>query len=336
MNLSTHVSPSAARPNPLVSDAQDQDDGVYQYVKKAVDRKPVVEKHKTWTYMDTQCLLFWVFSHSCAHMMGLYVVLCPLMTILWQGHDNDYAQQKHTMTIVILALYVTLGLNLWMFCVLIKRDPGYLFDVSSVEADTVETTEHCLTCDVPKPLRSKHCRVCQRCVALMDHHCAFINNCIGARNHRLFLVYVTSQVVHLMLGLVVIYHYLLCAPVPVLRRDDRYLAFSFNSSLSMMMMMMPDVNSLLLCRAPGAICLGVVLIIVTLPLLHLWSAQVYSISHNLLWNEAWHQSRYAHFQHGGNPFDRKSLWLNWNDFLRQNTRQYRLVQNPQPRNDQEL
>ncbi|TMW65714.1 hypothetical protein Poli38472_008356 [Pythium oligandrum] len=57
----------------------------------------------------------------------------------------------------------------------------------------------CHTCHIQRPLRAKHCRVCNTCVPLFDHHCPFVDNCIGEANHIVFLGFVASLVLDLIL-----------------------------------------------------------------------------------------------------------------------------------------
>ena len=49
----------------------------------------------------------------------------------------------------------------------------------------------CKQCLCVKPPRTHHCRKCGRCVLKMDHHCKWVSNCIGQRNLKLFIVFLT-------------------------------------------------------------------------------------------------------------------------------------------------
>jgi palmitoyltransferase ZDHHC4 len=60
----------------------------------------------------------------------------------------------------------------------------------------------CSSCGIPKIARSKHCRTCDVCVSKFDHHCIWLNNCVGERNYRYFLLYLFSNSVLLMYGVV--------------------------------------------------------------------------------------------------------------------------------------
>ncbi|NXK12273.1 ZDH12 palmitoyltransferase, partial [Herpetotheres cachinnans] len=58
----------------------------------------------------------------------------------------------------------------------------------------------CGYCMVKQPMRAKHCQLCRHCVRRYDHHCPWIENCVGEKNHRLFIVYLSVQLVVLLWG----------------------------------------------------------------------------------------------------------------------------------------
>ena len=51
-----------------------------------------------------------------------------------------------------------------------------------------------------KPLRGKHCSTCGVCVKLYDHHCFFTMGCIGQNNHFSFLIYLSIEMIHIVLA----------------------------------------------------------------------------------------------------------------------------------------
>ncbi len=53
----------------------------------------------------------------------------------------------------------------------------------------------CLTCNVPRQLRSKHCPLCKRCVLKFDHHCPFLWNCVGQGNQRAYVTYLITAII---------------------------------------------------------------------------------------------------------------------------------------------
>ncbi|CCD14180.1 unnamed protein product, partial [Trypanosoma congolense IL3000] len=58
----------------------------------------------------------------------------------------------------------------------------------------------CVTCNLPRPSRSKHCRLCDHCVRRFDHHCPWINNDVAEGNHRWFLLFIGLHFVECVWG----------------------------------------------------------------------------------------------------------------------------------------
>eukprot|EP00435_Cladocopium_sp_Y103_P045254 s2196_g12.t4 len=65
--------------------------------------------------------------------------------------------------------------------------------------------EACVICGRLRAARCKHCRHCGRCVARFDHHCPWLGNCIGARNLSMFLRFLMSTLLSLLLALKLIW-----------------------------------------------------------------------------------------------------------------------------------
>lgn len=89
-------------------------------------------------------------------------------------------------------------------------NPGYVpvpSDPAAVLAQVKELlrlgqfdTEHfCVSSFVRKPLRSKYSKFSNRLVARLDHFCPWVYNDIGVRNHKLFVAFVYSLVVAIVL-----------------------------------------------------------------------------------------------------------------------------------------
>ncbi|KAJ6236818.1 palmitoyltransferase [Anaeramoeba flamelloides] len=53
--------------------------------------------------------------------------------------------------------------------------------------------EDCPTCNLRKPARSKHCRMLNKCIPKYDHYCGWLMNTIGERNHRIFVLFLVSN-----------------------------------------------------------------------------------------------------------------------------------------------
>ncbi|KDO23856.1 hypothetical protein SPRG_11287 [Saprolegnia parasitica CBS 223.65] len=143
-------------------------------------------------------------------------------------------------------------------------------------------TEHCTTCMVAKPIRSKHCALCGICVGRMDHHCVWVNKCIGFQNHRVFVLFLSTQLVTIALYLVLFVLYL--------RKDDAFLESLLQTSLPEMVVVVWAT----LC------CLG---------LANLLRTQIVGITRNVTVNESINWKRYPYLKaHGSNkrtnPFDR--------------------------------
>ena len=49
--------------------------------------------------------------------------------------------------------------------------------------------------------RARHCEICDRCVYKYDHHCSYILNCVGKKNIKIFLIFLISTSLFLVLRL---------------------------------------------------------------------------------------------------------------------------------------
>lgn len=62
-----------------------------------------------------------------------------------------------------------------------------------------DTENFCVNTFIRKPLRSKFSKVSNRLIARFDHYCPWVYNDIGVRNHKLFVTYVYSLVLAIIL-----------------------------------------------------------------------------------------------------------------------------------------
>lgn len=62
----------------------------------------------------------------------------------------------------------------------------------------------CPDCEVIRTNRSRHCSICNRCVERFDHHCPWVNNCVGTKNHGVFLSFLVSISLLLVLTLITV------------------------------------------------------------------------------------------------------------------------------------
>lgn len=50
----------------------------------------------------------------------------------------------------------------------------------------------CPECKLQKQPRSKHCFICRTCVERFDHHCDWLGICVGLRNYMMYLVFIST------------------------------------------------------------------------------------------------------------------------------------------------
>jgi len=62
---------------------------------------------------------------------------------------------------------------------------------------TLEASEMCATCVIPKTARLHHCTECHKCIERFDHHCPWIGNCVGIGTHRYFVGFLICVVLAL-------------------------------------------------------------------------------------------------------------------------------------------
>ena len=57
----------------------------------------------------------------------------------------------------------------------------------------------CPYCMVELGKFSKHCFICNKCIEVFDHHCHWINNCVGHLNKPIFLAFIISLLIALLI-----------------------------------------------------------------------------------------------------------------------------------------
>ena len=119
-----------------------------------------------------------------------------------------------TVTIITVFLFLFSLIN---FLVTSFIDPG--FYPINTNNDEYEVIQHgvsknitvkggatysmrwCDECKHYRPPRSHHCCVCEMCVEHFDHHCPWVDNCIGMKNYRYFVLFITSLILYILIGI---------------------------------------------------------------------------------------------------------------------------------------
>ncbi|CAD8202867.1 unnamed protein product [Paramecium octaurelia] len=100
----------------------------------------------------------------------------------------------------------TCCLTLLLTWVLVKRNPGFVPRSNKTLMDLLDAysvDQICPDCSDVKPPRSRHCEICLKCVYKYDHHCPWLSNCIGEKNQYVFLAFLFTLIVSMVLQIVV-------------------------------------------------------------------------------------------------------------------------------------
>ncbi|XP_075434722.1 palmitoyltransferase ZDHHC12 isoform X1 [Ascaphus truei] len=143
----------------------------------------------------------------------VHTVLTWAVTLVLFLHDTDLRQNEARGKLLQPLAFVSLVLcSVLLYFVVSLMDPGYvLSDCDMTVFATGEEQEvmipqppspvrvhRCGYCMLQQPMRARHCQACQHCVRRYDHHCPWIENCVGERNHRLFILYLSVQLIVLL------------------------------------------------------------------------------------------------------------------------------------------
>ena len=102
---------------------------------------------------------------------------------------------------------ILFALDILLFIILIKKDPGYTKkdfkkrkDYSSIMSykyplmnfieKNIDIRTYCPKCFVLVLKGVKHCIICNKCVEGFSHHCFWINKCIGKRNILVYTIFI--------------------------------------------------------------------------------------------------------------------------------------------------
>ncbi|KAM9324324.1 palmitoyltransferase ZDHHC12 [Gastrophryne carolinensis] len=127
-------------------------------------------------------------------------------------HDTDlYHQENEWVYLQPIIFVVTVMCSMLLYLAVSLMDPGYVLadsdekyfpafteqETSPLSSNTVRM-RRCGYCLFKQPMRARHCKSCNHCVRRYDHHCPWIENCVGEKNHRVFMLYLTVQLVVLL------------------------------------------------------------------------------------------------------------------------------------------
>ena len=134
------------------------------------------------TRKSPKTLIFFVSLFSLAILLQVIATFTHIA--LWQ---------------VILNLALTVS-SLTSLAITSSKDPGHVKNEKVpflALLEVCDSTDLCSDCFAVRTTRSRHCAVCNKCVERFDHHCPWVNNCVGLKNHAVFLFFVTSMLLTL-------------------------------------------------------------------------------------------------------------------------------------------
>ena len=108
---------------------------------------------------------------------------------------------------------ILFALDILLFIILIKKDPGYTKkdfkkrkDYSSIMSykyplmnfieKNIDIRSYCPKCFVLVLKGVKHCIICNKCVEGFSHHCFWINKCIGKRNILFYTIFICITIAY--------------------------------------------------------------------------------------------------------------------------------------------
>ena len=107
-------------------------------------------------------------------------------------------------TVVFLAFYIYI-----MFSnpgLLIKKNDENWIEIINKGKNINKMCPYCM---VELGKFSKHCFICNKCIEVFDHHCHWINNCVGHLNKPIFLAFIISLLIALLVDSFICFNVLL-------------------------------------------------------------------------------------------------------------------------------
>ncbi|CAD8174575.1 unnamed protein product [Paramecium pentaurelia] len=98
------------------------------------------------------------------------------------------------------------SITLLLTWILVKRNPGFVPCSNKTLMDLLDgyqVDQICPDCSDVKPPRSRHCEICQKCVNKYDHHCPWLSNCVGEKNQYVFITFLFTLILSIVLQIVV-------------------------------------------------------------------------------------------------------------------------------------
>lgn len=159
----------------------------------------------------------------------------------------------------------------------------------------------CAKCDNTKLARMHHCTVCGECVAVRDHHCQWTANCVGAHNHKAFLLFLSYDVVCLVVVLVLMMARVIEHGLWLDTQVNYANAKDYHEYATLLSSYVPMESS----AHMALVMLNMVITLpVTVQIVVLWITQLRHVGRGITVNEEWEMEEVHHFD----PADIAKQW----------------------------
>uniref|UniRef100_A0A3B4AKL1 Palmitoyltransferase n=1 Tax=Periophthalmus magnuspinnatus TaxID=409849 RepID=A0A3B4AKL1_9GOBI len=138
-----------------------------------------------------------------------HTVLTWSITLILFLHDTDLRRCEERGELLIpVVFFLLVVLSVLLYFAVSLMDPGFVLEDAAqvlteeteqmIPDSSVPRVRRCGYCFLLQPMRARHCASCGHCVRRFDHHCPWISNCVGERNHRVFVLYLSVQLLTLL------------------------------------------------------------------------------------------------------------------------------------------